>query len=63
MNSKKLESAIAGAQRFIKDAKALKEKLKSGSVDRIISGTKLSGQVRRSSMDLTRSLSDLRKPG
>ena len=69
MNLTKLTTAIAEADRFIRRAEALRdEHLQANNDRRAIKPTehiwsgKSTGAVRRSSMDLTRALADLRKP-
>jgi hypothetical protein len=59
MNEDKLISAIDEAERFLS---AAKENLDSMS-GRYYTPGKLSGATKRASMDLTRSLADLRRPG
>lgn len=56
-----LEKTIAEAQRFIKSARAAKERLKNDELAGI-SGSKETAAARRSSLDLTRQLAKLRKP-
>lgn len=56
MTPDKLNAAIAEATRFLERAYALQKE--GGST---YYGSKESGAVRRSSMDLTRALSDLRR--
>lgn len=59
MNQAKLNKAVAEAREFIKRADALtKDHQGSG----YFFPSKLSGAVRRQSMELTRALSELRKP-
>lgn len=71
MNSEKLETCISECKRFLKKAKQLKERQKKEStivthlgysyrMD-VFWGCKESGAVRRSSMDLSNTLADLRK--
>ena len=70
MNIAKIELAIEEASRFIKRAEKLKSELEKENVDRNAATgyyygrclPKETGFVRRSSMDLTRALADLRKP-
>jgi hypothetical protein len=54
MNQDTLDEAVKAAKRFLE----LAENLELGIV-----GTRASGAVKRASMDLTRALTDLRKPG
>jgi hypothetical protein len=58
MRSERVRQAADEAAKFLRIAEML---LKSGSFTWEISGTKLSGMVRRSSLDLTRALADMRK--
>lgn len=60
MNNKKLLTAINEAQRFLERAKEL-QKEKVSDYGQYWASAK-TGAVRRSSMDLTRALADLRKP-
>lgn len=62
MNVKKLNKAIREAQRFIRTAKEAKERLEA---DRYasITGSAETGAAKRASMDLSRSLVELRRPG
>ena len=57
MNRKKLNTAVAEAERFIARAKALPE-CDLSTYDHF---PKQWGAIRRASMDLTRALADLRK--
>lgn len=59
MKEENLNTAIAEAKRFLEKAKKLKTKAKKD--DWWYFGCKESGAVRRSSMDLTRALAELRK--
>ena len=60
MNQKTLQAAIIEAERFLDLAKDLH--MQSAHIDWIYTqGTARSGAVRRSSMDLTRALADLRR--
>ena len=69
MNREKLKVAIAEAERFIKRAKALPEPTQyevPGSTYNPFTNDnfpKESGAIRRASMDMTRALADLRRPG
>lgn len=59
MNSTTLAAAETAAREFLKRAKALRE-----SGDKyVIVGTRESGAVKRASLDLTRALADMRRPG
>lgn len=61
MNRDTLDAAIADAEKFLTYAHQLCQELddEAGAYP----GAKIRGQVRRASMDLTRSLADLRRPG
>lgn len=65
MNVSTLAAAIDEANRFLKHAKPLYSAMKHDEKvefhDRIV-GPKETGQVRRSSMDLTRRLAEMRRP-
>lgn len=69
MNRIKLETAVAEAKRFLERVEALKRE--SGGDPRSVlaltghyySYQKQTAAVRRASMDLTRALAELRKPG
>ena len=63
MRKPDIDKAIAEAKRFIERANALIE-AQNGTYDcwGHILASKDSGAVRRASMDLTRSLADLRRP-
>ena len=58
---RKIDAATIAAFRFIDTAKAWKAKLKADELA-YISGSKEGGACKRASMDLTRSLAELRKP-
>ena len=58
MNKSKLHKAMFEARRFYEKAKELDKVWK----DSYLTGTALTGAVKRASMDLTRALADLRKP-
>ena len=60
MNNKKVREAIAEARRFIRRADDVLQEEKENKY--YYFGTKASGAVRRSSLDLTRALAELRKP-
>ena len=68
VNREKLKIAIAEAERFIRRAKALPKPttytvcLNCGPFEND-NFPKESGAIRRASMDLTRALADLRRPG
>jgi len=60
MRTSALDEAIAEARRFLERASAVKEALRA---DRFLNNhPKETGALRRSSMDLTRALADLRRP-
>ena len=72
MTKSQLEITLAAATRFTKLAEALKirlddEALQAKAEGKYVSdyiwGSALSGSVRRASMDLTRELARLRRPG
>ena len=56
----RISTAIAEAQRFIKAAQAWQKRLKEDDMA-YLSGTREGGAAKRASMDLTRSLAELRK--
>jgi len=61
MNRDTLKAATAAARAFLAAAKAVESD--EASMRYLgISGTKLTGKLRRASMDLTRALADLRRP-
>lgn len=61
MNNLQLKKTMAEAKRFLREAEKL---LQQESAEKLVHfyGSKQSGMVRRASLDLTRSLADLRKP-
>lgn len=59
MNMKKIKEAKAEAMRFLRKVAELEAA--EGDNAEILWGSKQSGAVRRSSMDLTRSLAEMRK--
>ena len=61
MNFKEIESAVAMAQRFIKLFGELKTTSSSGYI--WVDPGKESGALRRASLDLTRQLATMRRPG
>lgn len=66
MNAKTLEAAVYQARRFIERAEALKKAAKDHSMSAdfgFYAHPKESGAVRRASLDLTRALAEMRKPG
>lgn len=56
-----LDNSIREAKRFIREANLLKAEMKANGNSYIITGTRQSGATRRASLDLSRSLSDLRR--
>lgn len=60
MNNKSVLTAIDEARRFIERAADVLEEHKKFHIDYF--GTKKTGALRRSSLDLTRALADLRRP-
>lgn len=61
MNKRGVEKAIKEAKRFLEIAEAARKEL--DAVNTYFMGSKRSAAVKRASMDLTRSLADMRKPG
>lgn len=59
MNTKTICTAIAEAKRFLSRAKAALENYEGSEYHE----SKVNGAVKRASMDLTRALADLRRPG
>lgn len=57
MTPETIKTAVAEAKRFIAAAKRLE------ATDQVWSNPKESGALRRASMDLTRALADMRRPG
>lgn len=63
MNLEQIKVAKSEALRFVKSVNALEQACKGAHVsDYPLYGSKLTGATRRASMDLTRSLAELRKP-
>ena len=62
MNEEALYAAIREAERFLKKAKDCKCAMSDSALLCIVGG-KATSSVRRSSMDLTRALADLRRGG
>ena len=63
-NNGKLNDAIRAAKQFIKSAEAIQsERIATMGKDFSYISPKTTGQCRRDSMDLTRALAELRKPG
>jgi hypothetical protein len=66
MTKEILDAAKAEAERFLKRCKAVTFKeytYSNGSKRQFVDDSKASAAVRRASMDLTRALADLRRPG
>lgn len=67
MNIETLEAAIEDGERFLGHARQLLQELREDAdkewMLRTGGGPVIRGQVRRYSMDLTRSLADMRRPG
>jgi len=63
MTLKTLNTAIAEARRFIKRAKLAKKTNYNGKGEHVLWCSKESAACKRSSMDLTRALAELRKGG
>ena len=63
MTPEKIKTVQAEAQRLFKAVSKMEAAAKEEGGSYIRYGSKLSGAVRRASMDLTRALSDLRRPG
>lgn len=61
MNAKSLDAAIENAQRFLTEALAVQATY-SPDHGWIMAGPKETGSLRRRSLDLTRSLAEMRKP-
>jgi hypothetical protein len=61
MNIETLNRAISEAERFLKSAKEVQQQAEHTSWG-WITGTRYSAACKRASMDLTRALSDLRRP-
>jgi hypothetical protein len=61
MNIQTLNRAIAEAERFLESAREVQQQAEH--TDWIwVQGTRFTGACKRASMDLTRALSDLRRP-
>jgi hypothetical protein len=67
MNRDTLNNAISEAKRFLRAAKSCRNKAETGTVAGGHQWTayppKASGACKRASMDLSRALADLRRPG
>jgi hypothetical protein len=61
MNEETLDKSIKVASRFLAEARALRQAVELDGAE--VRGTRRSGAVKRASMDLSRALTDLRKPG
>lgn len=62
MTQESLIAARIEAERFVRLAKQLEAEVETSDYDTIF-GNRTSGSVRRASMDLTRALADMRRPG
>lgn len=62
MNDAKVRDAVNEAKRFIKAAEAYRRAV-AANAQTYYTYPKESGAVRRASMDLTRTLAEMRKPG
>ena len=58
MDRDTFDAAVAASKEFLRRAEVL-----SPDIDNRIVGTKASGAVRRASLDLTRALAEMRRPG
>lgn len=66
MKTDNIRAAVAEARRFIQKAEAFEAQVSAylrGGSRHYFSAPKESGAVRRASMDLTRALAEMRKPG
>jgi hypothetical protein len=63
MNIRTLQAAIAEAERFLDLARELQAEQRSGPGGGYFTASRITGATRRASMDLTRALADLRRPG
>lgn len=66
MNAAMIARAVREAEKFLERAATYKANTKtsgSGEFSYTFVGTKESGALRRASMDLTRALADMRRPG
>jgi hypothetical protein len=61
MNKRTINKAVNEAKRFLEAAKLVQAALVEGNG--YVVGTKESGALKRSSLDLTRALADMRRPG
>ena len=61
MNKRGIEKAIKEARRFIETAEVARKELDANHMYFV--GSKLTAAVKRASMDLTRALAEMRKPG
>ena len=63
MTEGKVRAAITVAERFMTEARALLREQQELTPESYYFGSKRSGAVRRASMDLTRALAAMRRPG
>ena len=63
MNTKTINAARAEAKRFLRALDEMQHAAQIEGNSYVTYGSKHSGAVRRASMDLTRALADLRRPG
>lgn len=61
MRKDNIKRCVKEAKEFIKRAKEVLAELDKENSDRVFSGTKASGALKRQSMELSRSLADLRR--
>ena len=63
MNSKTISAAQEAAKQFLESAEVVMAEISQKNINySYISGTKATGDLRRKSMTLTRSLADMRRP-
>lgn len=62
MKIEKIRKAVKRARRFAKEGEALILEIKAPQGESLLYGSKQSGSLRRRSLDLTRSLAEMRKP-
>lgn len=62
MTKDTLAEAMRDAERFLRLAQEMMVEFETNNSEWLIVGTALSGKTRRASMDLTRSLADMRRP-
>jgi hypothetical protein len=63
MNVDSLATAAQEARKFLRLVKIVQEEHKALNSTFLVCGGKNSGALRRASMDLTRALAEMRKPG